>query len=268
MSLISTRLSDRISVPLDSYFALSRTNTYSLLFALPLLALYEIAVALINVGERFHVRNAADLWLRGLLRASGFEATIALSALLVAAGTLVVLRERRTRPVPIHGQYFGRMLLESAALAAAFGTIIGGLTSAVLSPLAADGFGVLGVPLVVAAQAEVRLGMVQRLVLSLGAGLYEELFFRVLLIPALIALLVATRRIKRPTATVAAVIASSLFFSAAHYLGPLGDTPELGSFIFRFIGGLAFSIILVVRGFGIVAWTHALYDVFLILSGS
>lgn len=266
--MIPTRLAGRIEVPSDSYLAFSSTNTYSLLFALPLLALYEVAVAAINVGERFHVRNAADLWLRGLLRSAGFESTIALSALLVAAGTLVVLRERRTRPVPIRGRYFGMMLLESAVLAAVFGTIIGGMTSAVLSPLASDQTGLPAALLAITAQAEVKLGMLQRLVLSLGAGLYEELFFRVLLIPALIALFAASRRVDRPAATAAAVVISSVFFSAAHYIGPLGDAPALGSFVFRFIGGLAFSVILVLRGFGIVAWTHALYDVFLILGGS
>lgn len=265
--MTGTRLSERLAASPDSYAALSRTNTYSLLFALPLLALYEVAVTAMNVGERFHVRNAADLWLRGILRSAGFESTIALSALLVAAGTLIVLRERRTRQIPIRWRYFGFMLLESAALAAVFGTVVGGVTGAVLSPLAAVGSGAFAVPLAIAAQAEVRLGAIQRLVLSLGAGLYEELFFRVLLIPALIAVIVASRRAKRSTAVAISVVISSVLFSTAHYIGPLGDSFALGSFMFRFIGGLAFSAILVIRGFGIVAWTHALYDVFLILGG-
>ena len=41
----------------------------------------------------------------------------------------------------------------------------------------------------------------------------------------------------------------------------------LDVFVYRFIGGLAFTVIYVLRGFGIVSWTHALYDVFVVLGG-
>ena len=57
-----------------------------------------------------------------------------------------------------------------------------------------------------------------------------------------------------------AVVLSALIFAAFHYIGPYGDVLRLDSFVFRFIGGLAFSIVYVLRGFGITAWTHALYD--------
>ena len=50
-------------------------------------------------------------------------------------------------------------------------------------------------------------------------------------------------------------------------LGDYADTFTLPSFTFRAIAGLVFSALYLVRGFGIVAWTHALYDVFLALSG-
>ena len=62
-----------------------------------------------------------------------------------------------------------------------------------------------------------------------------------------------------------AVVLSALIFSAFHYIGPFGDILALPSFLFRAIGGLLFSLIYVLRGFGIVAWTHALYDVGLLL---
>jgi hypothetical protein len=34
--------------------------------------------------------------------------------------------------------------------------------------------------------------------------------------------------------------------------------------VFRTIAGLFFSALYLTRGFGITAWTHALYDVFLV----
>ena len=41
---------------------------------------------------------------------------------------------------------------------------------------------------------------------------------------------------------------------------------ELQSFVFRALSGLAFSGLYLMRGFGITAWTHALYDAFLLLA--
>jgi hypothetical protein len=97
--------------------------------------------------------------------------------------------------------------------------------------------------------------------LSLGAGLYEELLFRVLLVTALAW---GARRLFGWTPRAAgtlAVVVSALAFSAFHYVGAYGDPFTLASFTFRALAGLAFSALYVLRGFGITAWTHALYDV-------
>ncbi|RLB78811.1 MAG: CPBP family intramembrane metalloprotease, partial [Deltaproteobacteria bacterium] len=50
-------------------------------------------------------------------------------------------------------------------------------------------------------------------------------------------------------------------FSLVHYIGTYGDAFTLASFTFRFLFGLALNVLFIVRGFGIAAWTHALYDV-------
>jgi len=64
-------------------------------------------------------------------------------------------------------------------------------------------------------------------------------------------------------ANIFAVTAGALIFSLFHYIGPYGQPLRLDSFIFRTVAGLLFSGLYVTRGFGITAWTHALYDVFL-----
>jgi len=58
-----------------------------------------------------------------------------------------------------------------------------------------------------------------------------------------------------------ASVAGALVFAAAHYVGAYGDAFTIQSFTFRAIAGLFFSALYVLRGFGIAAWTHALYDV-------
>ena len=63
-----------------------------------------------------------------------------------------------------------------------------------------------------------------------------------------------------------AAIVGAFIFSAFHYIGPYGDPLQLQSFVFRMLSGLAFSALYLTRGFGITAWTHALYDAFLLLT--
>src|SRR2546430_5591291 len=66
-------------------------------------------------------------------------------------------------------------------------------------------------------------------------------------------------------AGIAATVVGAGIFSAFHYLGPFGDRFQIYSFVFRMIAGLFFSALYLLRGFGITAWTHALYDVSLLL---
>src|SRR5947199_174891 len=103
-----------------------------------------------------------------------------------------------------------------------------------------------------------------RLMLSLGAGIYEELLFRVLLVGALAAAARGLLGWRPLTAGIAATLAGAAIFSAFHYIGPYGDRWQLYSFAFRMVAGLFFSALYLVRGFGITAWTHALYDVLLL----
>src|SRR5437660_801216 len=104
-----------------------------------------------------------------------------------------------------------------------------------------------------------------RLLLSLGAGIYEELLFRVLLVGAFAAAARALLGWRPITAGVAATLLGAAIFSAFHYIGPYGDRLQLYSFVFRMVAGLFFSALYLARGFGITAWTHALYDVSLLL---
>jgi hypothetical protein len=104
-----------------------------------------------------------------------------------------------------------------------------------------------------------------RLMLSLGAGLYEELLFRVALVSALANGARLALGWTRGTSGVVATILGALIFSAFHYVGPYGEDWALQSFTFRAIAGLMFSALYLTRGFGITAWTHAMYDVLVLM---
>lgn len=100
--------------------------------------------------------------------------------------------------------------------------------------------------------------LASRLVLAVGAGLYEELVFRWALIVVLHFVLADLLKVSARRATVIAVFVSSLIFMAAHFLGQPFD---LRAAVFFFVAGIYFAAAFVVRGFGIAAGTHALYDV-------
>ncbi len=63
---------------------------------------------------------------------------------------------------------------------------------------------------------------------------------------------------------VSAILLSAVLFSAIHYTGNMGDPFTMSSFLFRFLFGVILNGIYVLRGFGVAAWTHALYDVIVI----
>ena len=239
---------------LRSYWSTSRTPRYSITFALPLLILYEaLALALSRfAGEQ--MRNGADVMLRSLFVAiAGRRGPVLFVTCVIAVGIWLVARDLR-RSGRLELRIFAWMTAESTLLAVAFGAVIGTLTARLLSlaPLA-----------IVASQPTMGVGA--RLMLSLGAGLYEELLFRVLLVSGL--LLLARRVLGFATglANTFAVVVGALIFSAFHYIGPYGDPLRLDSFVFRTIAGVAFSALYVFRGFGITAWTHALYDVLVLV---
>lgn len=113
------------------------------------------------------------------------------------------------------------------------------------------------------------LTLSDQIVLSLGAGFYEELVFRLILVSAIAgffalivrALKLSEERFSKTLRYSVAAVLGALVFSWVHYTGAFGDTFHLGSFTFRFLMGLVLNVIFLWRGFGVAAMTHALYDI-------
>ena len=59
---------------------------------------------------------------------------------------------------------------------------------------------------------------------------------------------------------------SAAVFSGMHYLGPLGDRFDERTFVARAVLGLALTLVYASRGFAAAVWTHALYDVWVLLT--
>jgi hypothetical protein len=116
-------------------------------------------------------------------------------------------------------------------------------------------------------------------VMSMGAGFYEEIAFRVVLFglgaKALVWLVMREKmrlvdRSARLTVRSLLIVGiwgvcASAVFSGVHYVGAYGDTLELGSFMFRLVLGLALTLIFATRGFAAAVWAHTLYDVWVLV---
>lgn len=236
-----------------SYWSASRAPRYSLLFALPLLLAYEILAAALPSVANSGVRNGADVMFQRLFTLlAGPQGPLVFWSALIIVGLGLIVRDLRRHPGGLRTGVFLLMLIEAAVLSVVCGLVVGTLTTRLLAAIALQ-----------APTAPV-LDWPTRLMLSLGAGLYEELFFRVLVVSLLAwgARLLGWRPL---VAGIFAVVVGAFLFSGFHYLGPYGDRFEVFSFTYRMIAGLFFSGLYLLRGFGITAWTHALYDVLVLL---
>ena len=244
-----------------SYFDISRAPRYSVVFALPLLLAYEaLAAALAGPRSASQVRNGADVLLKeAFIAVAGRNGPLIFIAAVIGIGIWFVARDIKRSGQGVRPVVFGAMLAESIALAAIFGIVIGTVTMKLLGSLHMLAIAGPGGPIA-------SMSWATRLMLSLGAGLYEELLFRVLLVSALAAGARTLFGFGTKGAGVFATLVGAFIFSAFHYIGPFGDPFRLTSFTFRAISGVAFSALYLLRGFGITAWTHSLYDAFLLLS--
>lgn len=112
------------------------------------------------------------------------------------------------------------------------------------------------------------------IVTGIGAGIYEELIFRLILICLLMAILQDLLGVKKIQAAVISILISSLLFSLHHHLFYIsgqwgtGEVFLLRKFVFRILAGIYFAVLFTIRGFGVTAGTHAFYDILAALLNS
>ena len=107
--------------------------------------------------------------------------------------------------------------------------------------------------------------LIQQITLAIGAGIYEEFFFRVLLILILSSLLALIFKWNKNTNKFVGMVIAAGIFSAFHFLGDFGDFFSFKIFMIRFLAGLILGLLYFFRGFGITAWSHAIYDIIILI---
>ena len=223
----------------------SQTWWAALLFVLPWVVVYELGTWYFTYdpAAQTEQRIVAFSLLRDSLAALGASArwVAPASVISILLGLSLLHRERRGLPLTtIVGMH-----VESMALAL---------------PILLLGMAIVRLPLANAVTPE-PLG--EAVILSIGAGVYEELVFRLIAMTALHFFFVDFLLMRSHWATPLTIVISALIFSLYHYWGPEQFSPQ--TFVFRTLAGLYFGGVMISRGFGVTVGSHAGYDICIVL---
>ncbi len=222
----SPTTADVIEPGTRGYFEETTLPLPSLTFLLPLMAIYEI-------GMRWYAANPSSQPQQRIIAfglTQRFFSLFGATGQLMPAGAVIAIllccHLVRRDSWATHLGYVVGMFLESA------------LYAIPLRALALIFSGYL--PLYAPVQKSGAL-----LVLSVGAGVYEEMIFRFVAFTVLSFVLIDLMRVERIRASILIVLISAFAFSAYHYLG--NEMFEWRSFAFRTVAGIYFGTIFLWR---------------------
>tara|TARA_B100000989_G_scaffold115951_1_gene85349 strand:+ start:760 stop:1455 length:696 start_codon:yes stop_codon:yes gene_type:complete len=224
----------------DYYFK-SKSLFYSLIITFPLFIFYEIGIFYMFQANIPYSKNGADVLIEEFINMLGLNGYYAASSILFIVFFLILYFQRKNfKTFKISSKYLSLMIMESFLYAMLLVLL---LQNIYLSQ-------------------GVNMNNLNNFILSIGAGLYEELIFRFFLLFFLSKSFIFIFKMKEFSSLLLSIIASSVLFSLFHYIGQ--ESFNSYSFTLRFIAGIYLSLIYINRGFGIVALTHAFYDLFVI----
>jgi len=194
-------------------------------------------------------RNGAEVLISDVARLIGPTAYSALRILfMIAVVVSAALLVRRRIP-----------WLRVSLVTALEGTVYALVLGPVAAALAASSQRLLEI-----STGEVGRTLTQNIVGSLGAGIFEEVVFRLILMSVLALMLVraaAAFGLPKVSGIAAAIVLSALIFSLFHHLGPGAPPFSRDQFVFRAFAGVVLGLMFALRGIGVCVYAHAMYDV-------
>ncbi len=229
---------------MKEYYLRSKNLSNSFLFILPLLVLYEIGMAF----SGSNVKNSADVMVKTPLAFLGRYGSLTFNFIILIIAFVAVFRLEKKHK--LNFRVYIPMFFEAFVYAIILGPLVGRAVAYFDQHFIAD-------PMI--------SGLWSQIILSVGAGVYEEIVFRLILLGGLNLLFIRVLRFRPIASVILSILIGAAAFSGIHYIGSLSDTFTSASFIFRFLAGAVLSAIFMFRGLGIAVYTHAIYDVMLVL---
>ena len=231
---------------MSQYLTVSKSPLYSFIFTLPLFLLYEVGIFLISSRDIDQLRNGADVLMRQVLESFGIYGMYGFGGTFLIGFLIAFIRQKKNlRTSEIESRFLLIMFFESIVWANLLVIMM------------------IKIPTFLSLSNEDHL--IQQVVLAIGAGIYEEFVFRVLLISGLAILFGLIFNWGEFGKTFLSVIISSAIFSIFHFFGSYGDTFSFPLFFVRFFAGIFLAMIYIFRGFGITAYAHSIYDLFVLV---
>ena len=250
-----------------SYLETSSAPLACFLFALPMFIVYHAGLWWLNTFAGLRWANAVDIVIADGLGRLGIAGPL-LSFILVVIVFLLMhaMSGKPWRRPPAYIWFF--MILESLILALPV-FMLSRLTTKLIGYLSFSASALFPR----AASEAGELSWRANLILSCGAGVYEEFFFRILVMGGMTLFLGKIMGVGGGWKLALAVVGQALLFSASHHLpgGPeevaslAAARTALPAFAFRTAAGVYFAFIYLERGFGIAAGSHAGYDLMVVL---
>ncbi|MEJ5258960.1 MAG: CPBP family intramembrane glutamic endopeptidase [Anaerohalosphaeraceae bacterium] len=251
----------------DTYMDRTSRPIYAFVYLLGFILLYELGTYLIDpeaLSERLaqpQTRVVAFLWVQNVLEYLGFSPRmIWVATPLVPLVILLGFQFTSRSSWRIHWPDFLPMTAECLLLSVPL--IVLSLLLNRTAEITSNAAMMLSSVLSLARQ-ELWL----QVITGIGAGIYEELVFRLILIGVLMLLFQDVLGLKRKHAVIASVLVSAFLFSIHHHVFfvngrvGVGEAFEWSRFFFRMLAGIYFAVLYAFRGFGITAGTHAFYDI-------
>ena len=236
------------------YFASSQRPLQSLLFLLPLILIYEVGLLAYGTDQ---IGIERDIYARRLLHAffGWFGVGVYYLPGLLVVVTLVILHLVQRDRWRIEPRLYAIMAVECLVLAVPL--FVFGLVASVTGPTTAS--------LTVQASGPSAESWMADVVFGLGAGIYEELVFRMLALALLHALFADVLGLPDHWAATVSIGLSAIGFACYHFNEA---TPiAWGRFVFYVLAGAYFAVLYLTRGFGVVAGTHAFYNFLVVTFG-
>lgn len=247
----------------ESYLERTSRPIYAIVFLLPFIIFYEAGTILINTDilNQTQVRIVAFVWLQNFLEHIGFGSKLAWATPpLVVVVTLVAMQLASRRSWHFGFGDIWPMAVECILLAVPLIVLslflssppTGGIAGAALAAVEAEGGGGF---------------LLADIVTAIGAGIYEELVFRLILICVLMLVFEDLLGFSRRNSIIISIFISAALFSVHHHIdfftGQMNqrDIFSWAKFAFRTVAGIYFAVVFAIRGFGITAGTHAFYDI-------